>query len=277
MADPDAETQEQHMNRRDVVGGLGVAMVVRPAKALDIHALAQAMSVYARLRGGVNGGLALWWYTGTVWGKPMDDIARPMFGVQGLTFNRAVMRPDGGIDQALTGRGWYSDVETGKPLETWTNPFTGEKVTPPHIKSLSRQSVDAKGVMGVGENTTLEVFKGEVGGLTMNGDTLWMTENFVGKGKPDAARDGAVNTTSSLSTFTAKIADVENDKADFVPAYLNYQSLGSWPAWMKMGARPGTLSWQTRGLKVRGPEAGPADLRAWIEAGSPGFLAKPGI
>jgi hypothetical protein len=270
-------TGEDNMNRREVLGGMALAAAVRPALALSARDASKAMTIYSRLRGGVNGGLALWWYTGTVWGKPADDIARPMFGVQGLTFNRAVLRPDGGIDQALAGRGWYSDAQTGKRLDTWTNPFTGEKVTPPHIKSLSRQSVDAKGVMAVGENDRLEQFKGDVGGLTMNGDTLWMTENFVGKGKPDAARGGAVNTSSSLSTFTAKIADVENEKADFVPTYLNYQSLGSWPAWMKMGERVGTLSWQTRGLKVRGPEAGPADLRAWIEAGSPGFLYSPGI
>lgn len=265
------------MDRREYMIGMAATMMMSPAAALDVRAASQAMAVYSRLRGGVNGGLALWWYTGTVWGKPVDDIARPLFGVQGLTFNRAVLRPDGGIDQALTGRGWYSDVETGQPLDTWTNPFTGENVTPPHIKSLSRQSVNAKGVMSAGENDRLAVFKGDVGGLTLNGDTLWMTENFLGKSKPDAARGGIVSTTSSLSTFTAKIQDVENDKADFVPVYLNYQSLGSWPAWMNMGNRAGTLSWQTRGHKVRGPEAGPADLRAWIEARSPGFLFRPGI
>jgi hypothetical protein len=117
--------------------------------------------------------------------------------------------------------------------------------------------------------------------MNVQGDTLWLTENFVAKSKPDVARGGAVNTSSSLSTFTAKMADVTNRKADFVPCYLSYQSLGSWPAWMKMdgveAARGGSLSWQTRGHKIRGPKDGPADLRAWINERWPGFLDNPGI
>ncbi|MSO96766.1 MAG: DUF1838 domain-containing protein [Rhodospirillaceae bacterium] len=248
------------------------------AKAADPS---QLLQTYARMRGAKNSGLALWWYTGTVWGKPVNDIARPMFLVQGLTYNRAILKPDGGIEQKLTGRGWYADPATGKPLETWTNPFTAEKITPPHIKSLQTQNIGADGALAAREATQFDAFSGGIGGLTVNGDTIWLTENFVAKTKPDATRGGAVNTTSSLSTFTSKLADVDNDGADFVPSYLNYQSLGSWPAWMKMDgaeqARGGSLSWQTRGHKVRGPQDGPADLRAWVEARHPGFLADPGI
>ncbi|MBL8628453.1 MAG: DUF1838 family protein, partial [Rhodospirillaceae bacterium] len=233
------------------------------------------MQTYARMRGAPNSGLALWWYTGTVWGKQPDEMARPLFRVQGLTFNRITRAPDGSITQKLTGRGWYADVKTGAPLDTFTNPLTGERLTPPHIKSLQTQIIAADGTMPPRDEPTLDTFDGRIGDLTVSGDTIWLTENFVAKYKPDAARGGAVNTTSSLSTFTARIKDIENTAADFVPAYLNYQSLGSWPAWMKMGAAPGVLSWQTRGQKVRGPEAAPQALREWIEARYPGFLAAP--
>jgi hypothetical protein len=95
--------------------------------------------------------------------------------------------------------------------------------------------------------------------------------------KPDAKRNGVVSTTSSLSTFTAKIKDVENTSIHFVPAYLNYQSMGSWPAWMKMDSTPGTLSWQTRGKKVENVDSAATDLLAWIDAKYPVFLKNPGI
>ena len=162
-----------------------------------------------------------------------------------------------------------------------TNPFTGEKVTPPHIKSLQKQIIAADATMAAREGAAVAEFSGRIAGLTVNGDTLWLTENFLSKSKPDALRGGAVNTSSSLSTFTAKMADVENDKAVFMPCYLNYQSLGSWPAWMKLdgsdAARGGSLSWQTRGQKMRRVEDGPIELRGWIEAREPGFLKEPGI
>ena len=273
------------MNRRHFLGATAALSVsassANAATALRAADPANLLHTYARMRGAPKGGLALWWYTGTVWGKPVNDIARPMFLVQGLTFNRVVVKADGSIEQALTGRGWYADPMTAQPLETWTNPFTGEKIAPPHIKSLQKQFIVADATMAAREGAAVAEFSGRIAGLTVNGDTLWLTENFLSKSKPDALRGGAVNTSSSLSTFTAKIADVENDKAAFMPCYLNYQSLGSWPAWMKLdgsdAARGGSLSWQTRGQKMRRVEDGPQELRGWIEAREPGFLKDPGI
>ncbi len=273
------------MNRRDFLSATAALSIgtlnANAAFALRVADQANLLRTYARMRGAANGGLALWWYTGTVWGKPANDISRPMFLVQGLTFNRAVVKADGSIEQALTGRGWYADPVTGQPLETWTNPFSGEKSVPPHIKSLQKQNIAADATMAAREGAMVSEFSGSIAGLTLNGDTVWLTENFVSKSKPDAARAGAVSTSSSLSTFTAKIADVENDGATFVPCYLNYQSLGSWPAWMKMegidAARGGSLSWQTRGQKLRSVEDGPKELRDWVEARAPGFLKNPGI
>lgn len=268
------------LSRRHVVVA-GAALGIARSSFAATDQASSLMRTYARLRGAVKDEPALWWYMGTVWGKPVNDVARPMFLVQGMTFNRTTLKADGSLEQTLTGRGWYADAQTGKPLDLWTNPWTGEKIQPPHIKSLQTQSVAADGTMAAREGATIDVFQGRIGEMTTQGDTLWLTENFVARSKPDAARGGAVNTSSSLSTFTAKVADVANAKLDFVPCYLNYQSLGSWPAWMKMdaveAARGGSLSWQTRGHKIRGSEAGPADLRAWINERWPGFLDNPGI
>ncbi len=253
---------------------LGSVLLAAIARAAEP---ASPLRTYARMRGAAkDGGMALWWYTGNVWGKPPDDIARLLFRVEGLTFQRLSFTAAGGLEQRMTGRGWYADAATGQPLETWTNPFTSEVLTPPHIRSLTRQAISPQGVMAVNDPSRVDKFEGTIGGHAENGDTVWMTENFMTRTRPDAAT-GAVATTSSLSTFTARRADVDDAGADFVPCYLNYQSLGAWPAWLKMGGKAGTLSWQTYGRKVRGPEEGPAALRAWIEKRYPGFLKAPGI
>jgi hypothetical protein len=261
--------------------GLATALATRPAVArarFDARDPDNALQAYLRMRGNGDGQLALWFYTARVWAKPVDDVARVMFTVSGLTYQRLTRNPDGSIEQSAAGRGWYGDAATGAPLEQWTNPYSGETVTAPHVKSLSRQRVLPDGTLVLAAGAERRAyFDGRIGNHTVDGDTIWLTENYVGKGAADPSAGGVAPTSASLSTFTAKVADVERDSNAFVPCTLNYQSLGSWPAWMKMGEPAGTLSWQTWGHKIAGPGRGPQVLRDWIESRHPGFLKSPGI
>jgi Protein of unknown function (DUF1838) len=239
---------------------------------------ASLLATYQRLRGAPKGGLALWWYTGNVWGKTPDDVARVYFKVSGLTYQRLTPNANGTLTQAMAGRGFYADPDTGQPLQTWVNPLTTEPLDPPHVKSHQVQQVSLDGqVTRTEDKDSLLLFEGGLSAPVTEGDSIWQTENYVAKTKRGDARNATQGTTSSLTTFTARIADVMNARADFVPCYLNYQSLGSWPAWMKMGDRPGILSWQTYGHKVRAADVVAGPLRPWIEARHPGFLSDPGI
>lgn len=241
-----------------------------PAKSL--------LATYQRLRGAHEGGLALWWYTGNVWGKTPDDVARIYFKVSGLTYQRLTPNGDGSLTQAMTGRGFYADALTGRPLESWVNPLTGERIDPPHVKSYQVQRVAADGQVTMTEaNDRVLLFEGGLSAPVTEGDSIWQTENYVARTRSGDARSAAQGTSSSLSTFTARLAEVMDERAQFVPCYLNYQSLGSWPAWMKMGDRPGLLSWQTYGHKVRAADQVAGPLRPWIEARHREFLANPGI
>jgi hypothetical protein len=260
--------------------GLAAALATRPGAARSLNARdpANTLQAYMRMRGNGVGRLALWFYTARAWGRPVDAVAQVMFTVSGLTYQRLAWNADGSIEQKMAGRGYYGDPATGVPLESWTNPYTLDTVTPPHVKSLALQRVLPDGKLTpVGENGTRSFFDGRVGNHTVDGDTIWLTENFIGKGAPDPARGGVAPATTSLTTFTARIEDVESESRGFVPCYLNYQSLGDWPGWMKMGGRAGMLSWQTWGHKITGTQQGPKALRDWIEAHHPGFLKDPGI
>lgn len=252
------------------VGVTGALAAEPPAASL--------LATYQRLRGAPNAGLALWWYTGNVWGKTPEDVARVYFKVCGLTYQRLTPNADGTVTQAMAGRGYYGDPVTGQPLDAWINRLTTERLDPPHVKSRQVQQVSIDGQVTRADATDrLLLFEGGLSTPITEGDSLWQTENYVAKTRPGDTRSASLGTTSSLTTFTARIADVMNTRADFVPCYLNYQSLGSWPAWMKMGDRPGVLSWQTYGHKVRAADVAAGPLRTWIEAHHPGFLANPGI
>lgn len=271
------------LTRRAILAGaagLATPFTTYPAAArtFDARDPANLLRAYLRMRGNGDGRLSLWFYSARVWGKPVDDVAQVMFTVSGLTYQRLTWNADGSIEQKVAGRGWYGDARTGAPLATWTNPHTGETIAPPHVKSLALQRILPDGTLALtGGNERRAYFDGRIGNHTADGDTLWLTENYVGKGAPDPAPGRVPQTSASLSTFTARIADVEGDTNEFVPCTLNYQSLGSWPAWMRMGERTGTLSWQAWGHKIAGPERGPEALRDWIEARHPGFLKSPGI
>lgn len=239
---------------------------------------ASLLANYQRLRGALKGGLALWWYSGNVWGKTPDNVARVYFKVSGLTYQRLTPNADGTVTQAMTGRGFYADPVTGQPLEVWVNPLTTERLDPPHVKSYQVQQVSIDGqVTRTEAKDSLLLFEGGLSAPVTEGDSIWQTEDYVAKTKSGDTRNATQGTTSSLTTFTAKVADVMNSGADFVPCYMNYQSLSSWPTWMKMGGRPGMLSWQTFGHKVRAADVVSGLLRPWIEVRYPGFLANPGI
>jgi hypothetical protein len=120
--------------------------------------------------------------------------------------------------------------------------------------------------------------------VAINGERIWIDENFATKftipkreGIDPKEDVGDFIAAASLATFTAKLADVENDAAVYVPCELHFQTMNGWLPWMRMGRVPGAQSWQLYGHKVQDISAIPASLRARFEKDYPGWLEKPGI
>lgn len=268
--------------RRNMLAGaaaLAAAPAVlssRPARAaLDVMAPENKMEVYRRLRGRNDGELALWWWNGFVWAKPIDDVAVHILTVEGLTFQRLSTNPDGTLTSAQAGRGTFRDPETNAPAVKWTNPLNGVTAEPDHVRSLNRAIISNAG-MQRDQNDRVLKFESEITAPMITGNQIFMRENFVAKAKGRAP--GTVSTSSSLTTYTALASDIAYDDAAFRPCNFNYQSLGGFRPWMGMDNDKGMLSWQTVGQKLeRGQDDAPDSIKSWVDENYPGFLDDPGI
>lgn len=101
---------------------------------LDYHNNYWARDALARLQGDLDFGKQKFgWYKGTVRAVRPGFKNQPFVGFEGFSYARLVDNGDGTYKKLLREVGYYTDLETGDVLDTFTNPFTNEKVKVVHI------------------------------------------------------------------------------------------------------------------------------------------------
>ncbi len=105
------------------------------------------------------------------------------------------------------------------------------------------------------------------------GNDVWLVEETFGKFQiPNASKSFRYN---EIVTLHAKRSDLEAHGATHVPCRTEYQSIGDWEAWLKMGDHPGNLICNGFGGYGTALESLPAE---WLEAARqfrPGVLRNP--
>ena len=66
------------------------------------------------------------WLKGKAYGVRDNEKVRALFGVEGFSFTRTKRLEDGSYRRMLREIVFYRDLETGKILDTWHNPYTNE-------------------------------------------------------------------------------------------------------------------------------------------------------
>lgn len=278
--------------RETLAAAAGLALVVgskaQAAKSLnlDLTKTVDSYRAYTKMRGAAEGKLALWWYTGTVWLKVEDKIPEQVLTIDGFSFQRLSIKPDGSLVQLMAEAGYFKDAEGKVIADTWVNPFNNETCKPRHYKS--NQTIIAKPDTSLtgeeGGRMDGRNMKGRIGPASVNGDQVWIPENFGARfvlpprDNIDPKEDvGGVLANASLASFTAKLSDIQNAELESAPSSMHFQSLGGFLPWMRMGKTPGAMNWQLFGHKVASVDAIAAPLRARLEKDYPGWLKDPGI
>ncbi|MDX2223828.1 MAG: DUF1838 family protein [Rhodospirillaceae bacterium] len=278
------------LTRRATLAGAAVAPVLGTAAAATAD-LPDKVRLYARARGAPldrqgRGAMGMTWYSGRYWGKRAYQAAKLFFRVDGFSFNKMVMNPDGSCQQDMVEVGFWLDPATGAPLDDWINPFNGLPCKPQHYKSSQSLRFGADGnVVPAGEAVPGRKFAGYITEPVMNGDSVWIGEDLIVEAiRPAPAADAdlstvlpPIQTATSLVTYTMRLQDIKKPEREFLPATMNYQTMGNWYPWMRMGYETGQCMFQLQGKKLRSLDEVPASLRALIDARRPGFLENPGI
>jgi hypothetical protein len=247
----------------------------KAAAPLDLMSEAGRLRAYMLMRGALDDRLVIGFVAGRYYGV-VDDEIRPLYGVHAATFSRFKRRAEGGYDGASYEVAFFTDIETGKALETWANPYTGETVTVPKTTTFPPGVF----VIGADLETRLSirmpglVSEDKVWPIQTSGDDVWVTQDtrsaFTAPGATKAAR------YSELVTLRARASNLARPGALKVSTEADWTSVVSWRPWLKMGDRPGHLWGAAHGRSCNTIDELPAPWLAAAAQYRPEVLKNPG-
>lgn len=292
------------VSRRAALGGIlgaGVGMAAPVAhgatsgniRPLDVEDPRENLYGFAKMWGTIGPKAVLSGYYGVQYGIVGSQRAKPLFGFCGFGNIRNVIQPDGSVKVMGKECSYFTDLATGEILDSWDNPYTGEKV-----KVYTFLNDRFRGSLGL-EQKVFKVGDGE----TVNNDLgdgkpkpfrlPWQrvgdqyllgwdyaheyTNPVTPEGWPKASTGPRINPSEHFTIFTP--AD-EIDDRSVVSArfHAGFMRQGPWWPWMRMGGSgvDGVLMGRMHSYKITGgPEDVPKAVLKRVEKERPDLLEEP--
>lgn len=214
-----------------------------------------------RLRGSLDDKLVTGCISGRYYGVVGAEV-RPLYGVVAATFARYRLLADGRYEGITYEVAYFTDLETGKVMDRWLNPYTGQTVDVAHTFAPAARIV-------IGDSLAISV-EPPIPGLEMRhttrpplilGPDVWWTEEVFTQAQiPGMATPLRYSEVVTLQTSVAELA---SPKGARVGCRNAYSSVVNWRPWLKMGDAPGHLMGNGSGAYGLTPAELPTP---WIEA-----------
>lgn len=211
----------------------------------------------ARLSGDLDFGKAKpGWYGGVVMGVRDGEKVRPLMNFEGFSHARLIDNGDGSYQKLLREVVFYKDLKTGKILETFDNPYTGEtvKVVPvandpfnfviekyypkgPSYGGLNKLS-DAPRVplrypwKITDENT-----------VTLATDIHLFYPSALQPDEWPRESSGEMVRVSEMFRYIIRREDIENPEKTSITYSGSWHRITPWLPWMLMGQAPGHITY----------------------------------
>ncbi len=228
------------------------------------------------------------WLKGKAYGVRDNEKVRALFGVEGFSFVRSKRLEDGSFHRMLREIVFYRDLETGKILDTWANPYTGEtvKVVPiandPFNFTISEFAPEPPSYGGLNKDRPprkpfLQDWEyGPDGDLILHTGIDMIYPNALQPDKWPRESSGPMNRVSEHFIYVVKRKDAENPHLTHLPHVGSWSRITPWLPWMLMGQAPGHVSYFTHFQTIPNGIAGlPADLVAAARAMDEKWLHSP--
>jgi hypothetical protein len=265
---------------RRVALGLGssaLATVLTPvaeAATLDPNKSQDAIQIHRKLQFRSDSGLVFWWIRGPSFGQVGADLT-PLYELNFGTVQRVTQRADGGFDVVQLEMAFRTDLETGQPLKTLRNPYTGDSIgiefTPVGPTKVSYSPANVPAVPSELGGSKLQ-FESIPAHPFVIGDTIYYRHRARTRVITAGAADRIIN---DISTISGPARAALDPRVSWVDAKLQSSDVTGWPRWMKMGDRPGGATLRGVGGKVRKFSDMPADWLAMLQAARPDIAADP--
>jgi hypothetical protein len=264
------------INRRQLVAGLGAgALLSAPAVSAsgarlpaDLADPVANLRAYVKLRADLSGAAAYSGAAGEAWAWVPGEGTVLLFRTWTVGVSRAVPMESGWrLDHhELT---WYLDPATGRILEDWANPLTGELVRVHRAldQAASRQLDPAQGPVPFEVRGDDLVFSSSE---FSDGPAVLSRAAFPREAQHDWRQAG------ELRGLIGRCAEVADPALASARSITSWSRITQWLPFMEMGNRPGVLIQHAHLHKLMDGVAGiPAALRAHAERHHPGLLARP--
>jgi hypothetical protein len=197
---------------------------------------------FIKLRSSLDGQQSFLTWSGSIYAWIPGERRKKLFNMLGMSVSRCI--PVDGESWDFTSREltYYLDPETGKILNRWENPWTGETLTVVHVANNPVQG-RLKGQFPAEVNDDMTTFWFDL--FPHYPNPLADDPKFAQYSPQE------IYQATELFKLTVPTEDLQNPDLNSVSKlFLSWDRIGPWLPWMKMGDRPGQLIYSGRGVKV---------------------------
>jgi hypothetical protein len=231
-----------------------------------------------KLAASLDDRLVIWWMDGVRYGV-VESQAQALYGMKVGIFQRYFKQPDGNWKLAMFELTYYTDLQNGKLLEEFKNPYTGDTNSVRHVRlgpDIRHQTT--QGLFADPDDKVMQSmlhdYSSTLGPAVINGDSLWIPSSVEARivfPKPTAPDIRLSHYTTAMGS----LKDVNNPKLVSAPCSLAFQNILKWEPWMRMGDHPGAMMSRAAGRKLEHVEDLPSDYLEMARVVHPWLIKDP--
>ncbi|HCX22489.1 MAG TPA: hypothetical protein DHN29_11275 [Cytophagales bacterium] len=219
--------------------------------------------------------IVYWWY-GRAYSRVPGEKDRLLFRVEGMNIRQCTTLEDEerGLGFRMVSREllFYQDPETGKNLDTWDNPWTGETVEVLHVANDPVNWGNQYEMDKNGEPYQMN--------LSIHGDYWWDTSTIPLFYKNPLGGDyqdyiGGIYHATEMFNTTGNVSDLTDDTKHTAEARIGWERMSDWLPWMKMSGRSGIIYFHTFGRKLESYDQLPESFQEEIDNNYPKYNSPP--
>lgn len=256
------------------------ASAAKPGVTIDVGTPEGAIAAFRKVQCSTEDSRpTVYYWVGETYSRVPGEPDRLLFRFEGMNTRQCVTVMDPirgkGFRQVSREILFYQDPTTGKIIDEWPNPWSGDVVQVLHIANDPvnfRAPIFPLKADGKPFETDLQVM----------GDHWWSTttvplfyRNPLGGDFQDHV--GGTYHAVEMFNFFGRMSDLADPKTHSADVNVAWARISDWLPWMKMRGRAGNLYFNGAGRKLDSYAELPAGMRAAIEARGPIYKAPPPV
>jgi hypothetical protein len=252
-----------------IIGGAAAAATLDPANPADMR------TIFRKLAHAADEKVHFWWMRGTRLGL-VDSAFTPFWEMHVGTIYTVRDLDADSYEVTSLGINWYTDLATGKFLETFRNPYTGKEHKVPYAPAKPGKRVyDKAGLKMAFERPGMTLKrKGDIGPAWIEGKDVWVRGDTSVRGEPSEP-GGKIFQVNDMSTYFGAVKDVTDPKVTSAPAGQAFSDVNTWPDWLEMGSIAGNYFSRCFGRKTESYAGMPKIWREITEMKYPAIAKDP--